>query len=95
MNLKNHLLEVTLVTNNTSNLLKHQQNDFCIQELTLYLDTHPEDRTAMRLLQRHLNMRDDLKEAVQRESGPQTIYDNDTRDWRWVKGPWPWEKEVN
>lgn len=79
----------------TSHLLKHQQNDFCIQELTLYLDTHPEDKTALRLLRKHLDIREELKEAVQNESGPLTNYDHDTRDWRWVKGPWPWEKEVN
>ena len=30
-------------------LLIYQQNDFCIQELTLYLDTHPKDKTALRL----------------------------------------------
>lgn len=79
----------------TNALLKHQQNDFCIQELTLYLDTHPEDRNAMRLLRRHLDQRDDLKADVEQERGPLTNYDLDTRDFRWIKGPWPWEKEVN
>ena len=29
-----------------------QQMDFCIQELTLYLDTHPNDLYAFRLLKR-------------------------------------------
>ncbi len=81
--------------NNSNALLYHQGNDFCIQELTLYLDTHPEDRTAAYLLNKHLEMRDDLKAAVENKMGPLTNYDHNTKDWRWVKGPWPWEREAN
>lgn len=72
-----------------------QQNDFCIQELTLYLDTHPYDRNAMRMLRRHLDMRDDLKQSLENQMGPLTNLDNHDENWKWTKGPWPWEKEVN
>ena len=71
-----------------------QQMDFCIQELTLYLDTHPNDLYAFRLLKRHLADRDQLKMEVERKNGPLTNYDT-ANNWLWTKGPWPWENEVN
>ncbi|MBQ4343566.1 MAG: spore coat protein CotJB [Erysipelotrichaceae bacterium] len=80
---------------NSKALYLLQSNDFCIQELTLYLDTHPEDRTAAHLLSKHLEIRDELKHAVENEMGPLTNYDHETRDWRWIKGPWPWERGTN
>ena len=80
---------------NRNSLLKLQQIDFCIQELRLYLDTHPEDSTAKKLLMHHLKERDDMKETVQYTRGPLTLYDHDTRNKKWEDGPWPWEIEVN
>ena len=76
-------------------LLLFQQNDFCIQELTLYLDTHPQDKTAYRLLRRHLEKREELKFNLEDEMGPLTHLDNTARENTWYKGPWPWENEVN
>ena len=76
-------------------LLVYLQNDFCIQELTLYLDTHHQDKTALRLLKRHLDKREELKLNVEDEMGPLTNLDNTTKDYQWHKGPWPWENEVN
>ena len=76
-------------------LIIYQQNDFCIQELTLYLDTHPKDKAALRLLKRHLDKREELKLNLEDEMGPLTNLDNTMKDYQWYKGPWPWENEVN
>lgn len=80
---------------NSNALYLHQCNDFCIQELTLYLDTHPKDVAALHLLNRHLEIRDELKRNAEKKMGPLTNYDHDTNDWRWIKGPWPWERGAN
>ena len=70
-----------------------QENDFCIQELTLYMDTHPKDTEALNVLNQHIKRRDALKKAAQREVGPLTNYDHDGCTWDWVNDPWPWDKE--
>lgn len=74
-------------------LLAMQQNDFCIQELTLYMDTHPHDEKALRMLNQHLAKRPSLKMAAEKEVGPLTNYDNDGSHWNWINNPWPWDKE--
>lgn len=78
---------------NKSSMQALQENDFCIQELTLYLDTHPRDEKALRMLNHHLAKRDELKMAVEKHYGPLTNYDNDGSAWHWVRNPWPWDKE--
>ena len=75
--------------NNTMQLM--QENDFVIQELTLYLDTHPDDAMAIKRLSHHLNRRPILKAALEKEMGPLTNYDNTLNEWAWVYNPWPWD----
>lgn len=70
-----------------------QENDFCIQELTLFLDTHPGDEAAMKKLNYHLSKRNELKTAAEKETGPLTNYDHSGCTWEWVNNPWPWDKE--
>lgn len=80
---------------NRNTLLKLQQIDFCIQELRLYIDTHPKDENARRILTHYLREREAINEAVEYARGPLTIYHHDTRNTHWEDGPWPWENEVN
>jgi len=68
-----------------------QENDFVIQELTLYMDTHPNDTVALKYLNYHINRRPHLKAALEKEMGPLTNYDNKTENWAWIHNPWPWD----
>ena len=68
---------------------------FVIQELALYLDTHPEDKEALALYQEyqkimHKGMMDYNAESPINHSLP-TKGDR----YRWLDDPWPWEYAAN
>ena len=64
---------------------------FAVVELAEYLDTHPDDRKAIALHNEYSNKLHDLKEKYQKVYGPLTI-DFPCNKWRWLEGPWPWER---
>ena len=65
--------------------------DFAVVELAEYLDTHPEDKKALMLHKEYANKLHDLKEKYQMVYGPLTI-NFPCNKWRWLEGPWPWER---
>lgn len=68
--------------------------DFAINELALYLDTHPEDERALCLHRKYAKQAKDLKDKYQRVFGPLTI-NYLCNKWRWLEEPWPWEGGMN
>ena len=64
--------------------------DFAINELALYLDTHPEDEKALCLHRKYAREAKDLKDKYQKVYGPLTI-NFPCNKWRWLEEPWPWE----
>lgn len=70
--------------------------DFAIHELVLYLDTHPQSKKAMELLEAYRNMRMDTVKTYESKYG---VYVKDANDvppddtWNWIKSPWPWEND--
>ena len=70
--------------------------NFAVTELTLYLDTHPNDREAAELLQSYIELYQSGKEAYERKCGPLTHMEAvQNGDFRWLRGPWPWEYRDN
>ena len=69
-----------------------QEYDFAVNELTLYLDSHPND---MKAIEKHLALAKDLdvlKMAYTKEFGPLTACDGSRAGkWNWINSPWPWE----
>ena len=65
--------------------------DFAINELALYLDTHPDDQKALCLHRKYCKEVKDLKDKYQRMFGPLTIF-YPCNKWRWLEEPWPWER---
>lgn len=72
-------------------MYKIQSLAFAINELALYLDTHPEDERALCLHRKYCKKLKDLKEKYQRVYGPLTI-NYPCNKWRWLEEPWPWER---
>lgn len=68
--------------------------DFAINELALYLDTHPEDDKALCLHRKYCREAKELKDMYQKVYGPLTIY-FPCNKWRWLEEPWPWEGGMN
>lgn len=72
-----------------------QELEFTAIELNLFLDTHPQERAALRDF---YAVRDRLLDAVKRYEqiyGPLTVvgFTPTTCPWQWIEGPWPWEIE--
>ena len=70
------------------------QVSFAVNELTLFLDTHPDHEEARAYFEEKSALRNEALEEYARSYGPLTIDTaNDTcsRSWEWVSQPWPWE----
>ena len=61
--------------------------DFAINELALYLDTHPEDDKALCLHRKYAKEAKELKDKFQKVYGPLTI-NYPCNKWRWLEEPW-------
>ena len=69
---------------------------FAIQELALYLDTHPEDREAFELYQTYQKMYHKAMMEYGDKCGPLNhMTPTDSKDYRWLNEPWPWEYAGN
>lgn len=66
-------------------------HEFAINELALYLDTHPDDEKALCLHRKYAKQAKELKDKYQKVYGPLTI-NFPCNKWRWLEEPWPWER---
>jgi spore coat protein JB len=82
--------------NEKSALLKRVQIcDFTLDEVGLFLDTHPEDQAALAYYKKHQMLKKEAMEQYQMKYGPLTAEDYCYNDrWTWIDNPWPWEREV-
>lgn len=70
------------------------QVSFAVNEMNLYLDTHPEDEEALAFFREKLRQRLEALETYAKCYGPLTIDtadDTASRSFEWVQQPWPWE----
>ncbi len=64
---------------------------FSIIELALYLDTHVDDEKALCLHNYYAKRYRELCDKYQKLYGPLSI-EFPCNSWRWLEGPWPWER---
>lgn len=65
--------------------------NFAINDLVLYLDTHPTDSRAINMHSEYSEKVIELTQKYQRLYGPLTVnFSSDT--WDWIDEPWPWER---
>lgn len=70
--------------------------DFALYDTALYLNNHPSSKEALCYYKARKENVAALKKQYENTFGPLTIDTNaDNNCWRWVEGPWPWEKEAN
>jgi len=65
--------------------------DFAVVELNLYLDTHPQDRTALKKLADYEAMSRELREEYEEKYGPIIFRASPENRMKWIKNPWPWD----
>lgn len=64
---------------------------FAVYEAALYLDGHPHDKRAIEYYNRYQRKLAELTEKYERHFGPLTIRGNNSSEWKWTNGAWPWE----
>ena len=80
----------------TEHLKCIQEYNFAAYDMLLYLDTHPCDKKAFSLYKELVDKTLTLKKDYENKFGPLTPYSAARFDeFKWTKGPWPWEKEAN
>lgn len=73
-----------------------QAMGFALQELALYLDTHPEDKEALELYRTYQRMYHEGMMKFAEDNAPmnhQTPVTDQT--YTWLDDPWPWELAAN
>lgn len=69
---------------------------FAVNDILLYLDTHPCDMEAFEFYKKNASRREELLHQYAREFGPLTIdtaVDSCGDTWKWSQQPFPWEQE--
>ena len=81
---------------NRKELLNHiNQISFAVDEVKLYLDTHPCDAEALAYFREFSRERNLALKEYARIYGPLTVdtaEDICTDRWNWINEPWPWQE---
>ena len=76
-------------------LKKISRAGFVLNDLALFLDTHPSNVQALRHYEFYQKKHESLTHEYERMYGPltrkMTVGGQDR--WDWIDGPWPWERE--
>ena len=68
---------------------------FTIDELRLFLDTHPRQSEALSAFAELRRQREKLMDSYEKNYGPICAYRaGGSEKWNWVQQAWPWEKEA-
>lgn len=72
------------------------ETGFALDDILLYLDTHPMDREALRYYQYAKQQNEEAVRAYEQTYGPLMFTQVDCKnEWSWMKNPWPWEGGAN
>ncbi len=71
------------------------ETGFAIDDILLYLDTHPEDTQAMAYYQRLCQLYQNAIQMYEQAYGPLSITQITGDIWNWIQNPWPWEGGAN
>lgn len=68
--------------------------DFAIWEMTVFLDTHPDDAEAIKLRDFYKEKRGEWIAEYEKQYGPYITTSDRVSGgnrWVWIDSPWPWE----
>lgn len=69
---------------------------FALQDLALYLDTHPDDAQALEVYRSYQKIYHEGMMAYSRDDAPLThALPTDAKHYAWLSDPWPWEYAKN
>lgn len=68
---------------------------FAVDDVQLFLDTHPTDQNALAYFREYSKLRNQALKEYAKYYGPLTI-DTATEScndkWNWIQEPWPWQE---
>ncbi len=67
--------------------------DFAVQELHIYLDTHPNDTAAANALNYYEDKGNTARREFEDKFGPLTPMTETGNRWAWIADPWPWDQQ--
>ena len=68
---------------------------FAVNDINLYLDTHPDDQQALEYYEQFMTLRQQAVQEYNTQFGPLTADQvQSCNRWTWVDAPWPWERDV-
>ena len=73
-------------------MMKITELSFAMDDLRLFLDTHPDCKEALVYYDEIQRQRRIAVDEYEEKFGPLGFYGNvDCNEWKWVCGPWPWQ----
>ncbi len=72
-------------------ILKLYEYDFALNDLSLYLDLHPDNEYVYNLFKKYTEEAKKYTEAYEKLYGPLELTDSNYTTYMWEKGPWPFE----
>ena len=85
---------VNYISSNTQKgqlLLKIYELDFAINDLSLYLDLHEDDKDIYLYFKKCTDKYRELVNEYERKYGPLEIDESNYDNYEWVQGKWPFE----
>ena len=67
--------------------------DFAVTDLHIYLDTHPDDTEAAKVLSQYENKSSKLRAEFEEKFGPLSSDNESGNRWAWICDPWPWNTQ--
>lgn len=71
-----------------------EQAGFAVDDVSLFLDTHPDNQEALAYYREVSNLRANALNAYEQQYGPLFSEHVTAGQWDWVTETWPWEGEV-
>ncbi len=68
---------------------------FAVDDVKLFLDTHPNDENALAYFREYSKLRNQALKEYARHFGPLTIdtaAESCNDNWNWIHEPWPWQE---
>lgn len=73
-------------------MMRVYETGFALDDIILYLDTHPTDINAINYYNHMKKLRDEAVYNFETTYGPLLNFQANPNDyWSWADGPWPWE----
>ena len=75
-------------------LLEIMELSFAINDLNLYLDLHPEDKSMLEKFNELVEKSCKCEMEYVKNYGPLEVIDNTSDEkFEWIKNPWPWDRD--